>query len=157
MKVGVSALVLTVLCLNANAATLAGRVVKVADGDTITVLDASLTQHRIRLYGIDAPEKKQPFGTVCRGVLASLVAGQQVQVDVRDQDRYGRSIGIVTVGKTDANEKMVDQGCAWAYRKYSTAYLPEEAEARRRGVGLWADKEPTPPWEYRKASRAAGL
>ena len=87
----------------AQALTIEGRVVGVADGDTITVLDNTNTQHKIRLAGIDAPEKKQPFGNVSKKSLSDLVYGKQVSVDYNKQDRYGRTVGKVMAEGVDAN------------------------------------------------------
>lgn len=101
-----------------QAATLTGRVVGVSDGDTITVIDNTNTQFKIRLAGIDAPEKKQAFGQVSKKALSDLVFGKQVNVEYDKQDRYGRTIGKVLVNGTDANLEQVKQGLAWFYRKY---------------------------------------
>lgn len=136
------------------------KVVKVSDGDTITLL-RDRTQIKIRLLGIDAPEKSQPFGEVCRKTLAELVAGKTVRVDIAARDRYGRAIGKVLVGDRDANLAQIEAGCAWHYKQYSrnqTArdrelYSDQELKARREKRGLWRDPRPQAPWEYRKSQR----
>jgi endonuclease YncB( thermonuclease family) len=97
------ALLLTLCCAISQAATITGKVVAVADGDTITVLDANKVQHKIRLGGIDAHEKTQPFGQTCRQSLSDLVYGKTVSVDTDKPDRYGREVGKILVGGMDAN------------------------------------------------------
>lgn len=134
---------------------IAGRVVRVADGDTITVLDAAKTQHKIRLNGIDAPEKKQAFGNVARKHLSLLVADKDVSVTYTKRDRYGRILGTVFVNGKDANLEMLKVGMAWHYKKYdkTPAYAQAEAEARAAKRGLWQDKNPIEPESFRKAKR----
>ena len=153
--------------INTAWADVEGKVVAVTDGDTIKVLDAQKVEHKIRLTGIDAPEKKQPFGTASTKHLASMVAGKQVFVESRKQDRYGRDLGKVwvqpadcpTCGKTlDANYAQVLAGMAWWYRYYAKEqpmedqgrYESAEEEAKARKLGLWADKDPIPPWDWRR-------
>ncbi len=97
----------------ALADTLTGKVVKVADGDSITVLDSTNTQHRIRLQGIDAPEKGQPYGNASRKHLANLVAGKEVTVKWDKRDRYRRIVGLVLVDGHDMNLAQVKTGMAW--------------------------------------------
>lgn len=138
--------------------TLQGKVISVADGDTITILDSHNQQTKIRLYGIDTPEKAQAYGQKAKKFTASLTAGRQVSVKVYDTDRYGRSVGVVYVGRTNVNKAIVRAGYAWQYRKYCKAsfcddWLRLEKSARDSGVGLWRDKNPQPPWEWRKAKR----
>jgi micrococcal nuclease len=128
-----------------------GKVVGISDGDTITVLDASNTRHRIRLNQIDAPEKSQDFGQRSKQSLSDLVFGRNVQVDVSTRDRYGREIGQVLVNGTDANLEQVKRGLAWVYRQYAKdrAYFAAEEAARANRIGLWSQPNPTPPWEFR--------
>lgn len=155
------AIALTALASTSQADNLTGRVVGIADGDTLTLLDASNTQHRIRLAGIDAPEKGQPFGQVCRQSLSDLAYDRMVAVEASKLDRYGRVIGKVLVEDRDANLEQIRRGCGWHYKKYQNeqilsdrlSYGKAEETARVRGVGLWADAEPVPPWEWRKAQR----
>ena len=137
---------------------LTGTVVKVADGDTVTVLDDHYRQHKIRLYGIDTPEKKQAFGRVAGRATASLIAGQVVDVEEIDRDRYGRTVGIIRHNGKVVNRELVKAGYAWVYRQYCKipdckAWLRDEAEAREQRIGLWQDKEPVPPWVWRKKRR----
>ncbi len=137
---------------------LTGKVIKVADGDSITILDNTNTQYRIRLQGIDAPERKQPFGNASRKHLASLVAGKEVTVKWVKRDRYGRIVGFVIVDGHDMNLAQVKTGMAWFYRYYQKElsrenrklYAQAEDEARANKKGLWHDKNPMPPWEWRR-------
>jgi endonuclease YncB( thermonuclease family) len=129
---------------------LTGKVVKVTDGDTITVL-VEKQQIKIRLSAIDAPERGQDFGQKSKEALADLVFGKEVRIETHGKDRYGRTIGDVYVGEIFVNEKMVEDGWAWNYVKYSKsqrlADLEKQARAAKRGV--WAGKSPVPPWVYR--------
>jgi endonuclease YncB( thermonuclease family) len=132
-----------------------GRVVAVADGDTITVLDDAKQQHRIRLAEIDAPEKKQDFGARSKESLAELVFNQRVRVVETARDRYGRTVGVVFAGPQNVNLEQVKRGMAWAYLAYATdpVYAQAENEARRSRLGLWTKPNAVPPWEYRKSVR----
>ena len=125
--------------ISPSSSDLVGRVVKVSDGDTITVLDSSKTQHKIRLQGIDAPEKKQAFGNASRKFLAGLVANREVRVAWSKRDRYQRILGTVFVDGNDANLEMLKAGMAWHYKKYDStpAYVQAESEARAATRGLW--------------------
>jgi Micrococcal nuclease (thermonuclease) homologs len=137
---------------------LQGKVVKVADGDTVTVLDAEKQQHKVRLLGIDAPEKKQAFGQVSKDTLAGMVAGKTVCVAWQKQDQYQRTIGSISVDGVAVNMRMVQLGMAWHYKQYAkeqavadrAAFSAAEAEARANRVGLWADANPVAPWDFRK-------
>ena len=152
---------LAVLTTTSNADTLTGRVVGIADGDTLTLLDATNTQHKIRLSGIDSPEKGQPFGQACKKSLSDLAYDRVVAVESNKLDRYGRVIGKVLVNGQDVNLEQVRRGCGWHYKQYQNeqilddglSYNAAEELARSSRVGLWADHEPMPPWEWRKARR----
>lgn len=140
------------------AGTLSGRVVGVSDGDTITVLDASRQQYKVRLQGIDAPESRQAFGNVSKRGLSDLVAGQQVDVQYQKEDRYGRLLGVVFVGGQDVNLAMVSRGLAWHYTFYQRdqsildrqRYALAQQQAQQAGIGLWRDAQPIPPWDFRR-------
>lgn len=125
------------------------KVVKISDGDTITVLSGK-EQTKVRLYGIDAPEKKQDYGQKSRQFLASLIAGQVVEVEPKGEDRYKRTLGIIRYKDQDINAQMVLNGYAWAYVKYSRIYVDQEKLARENKLGLWQSSNPTPPWVWRK-------
>ena len=146
---------LLLLSFSLFAEEIVGRVVRVADGDTITVLSTSTTQHKIRLHGIDAPEKKQAFGNASRKFLAGLVANREVRVAWSKRDRYQRILGTVFVDGKDVNLEMLKAGYAWHYKKYDStpAYAQAESEARAAKRGLWQEKNPTEPEEFRKAKR----
>lgn len=148
---------LTVLMVNhvAHAAEpFAGRVVGIADGDTLTVL-ADGTPHKIRLAEIDSPEKRQAFGERAKLSLSSLCFNVQVIVSPGKTDRYGRTIARVSCAGTDASLYQVQHGLAWAYTAYLTdpAIATAEQAARESGTGLWGDAEPIQPWLYRKGMR----
>ena len=141
-------------------AELLGRVVGLADGDTLTLLTAERRQVRVRLGEIDTPESRQPYGTRAQQVLSGLVFGKDVRIVVQDTDRYGRTVGRVYTGPQDVNAEMVRQGAAWVYRQYShdAGLLRVEAEAKAARRGLWAlpEAERTAPWEWRAAARNGG-
>jgi micrococcal nuclease len=151
----IMALTLT-FSLVTHAETIEGRVVGVSDGDTLTMLDAGNTQFKIRLAAIDAPEKVQAFGQRGKEQLSDICYGKQASVTVVDTDRYGRTVGEVVCDGTYANEAMIKSGLAWVYRKYAKGYghlYAFEDEAKTAKRGLWADPNPTTPWEWRKAKR----
>jgi len=141
--------------------TLIGKVVAVADGDTITVLDGQQAQHKIRLMGIDCPEKAQPFGQVAKKSLSDQVFDRFVSVEWQKLDRYGRIVGKVLVSGQDANLEQVRRGLAWHFKKYDreqepldrATYSQAEIEARMNNRGLWSDPEPIPPWDWRKIKK----
>lgn len=155
------AFVLFALAGACQAETLYGRVVKIADGDTLTILDGQSVQHKVRLSGIDAPEKVQAFGNVSRQHLATLTFGKQVTVETSKKDRYKRNVGKVVVEGKDANLAQIEAGLAWHYREYAReqshedreSYAAAEESARVAQRGLWRDTQPTPPWAYRKSRR----
>lgn len=139
------------LAVSANAE----RVVKVSDGDTIIVLDASCVQTRVRLWAIDAPEKKQPYGEASRRHLAEKIAGKEVRLEPHGRDRYGRLLAVVWLGDENENLAQVRDGFAWHYVQFAKkAYEYAEAEkaAREKRAGLWNDASPVPPWVYRRRS-----
>jgi endonuclease YncB( thermonuclease family) len=135
--------------------SITGKVVSIADGDTVTVLDQLDEQHRVRLFGIDAPEKSQAFGSRSKQNLADKVFGKMVRVDVVDIDRYGREVGRIYLGDRFINLEQVQDGCAWRYTQYDRRreFAAAEAGAREERRGLWSEAHPTPPWEYRREHR----
>lgn len=137
------------------AAEIQGKVIRVLDGDTIEVLQEKKPV-RIRLANIDAPEKKQAFGSWSTGQLKGLVAAQNVTVAYTETDRYGRVIGrVITKNGIEANRYMVQAGAAWVYGRYNTdKALPDlQRSAQKQKRGLWADSQPVPPWEWRNIKR----
>lgn len=134
-------------------ADISGRIVRVMDGDTVEVLETGNRLTRVRLAGIDAPEKSQPFGQLSRQELSSMVAQRHVAVTGGDTDRYGRLLGTLWLGVTDVNAEQIRKGLAWAYRYHGKPARPDyavlEAEARRQSVGLWSEPGQTEPWRWR--------
>ena len=147
---------LIVLSAGAARADFAGRVVAVHNGDSLTVL-AKDRKVRVRLDGIDAPELSQPYGWAALNALAALCRGKEAKVAERTKDERGRILGTVTCGDTEANAELVKRGLAWVYRAYLPLGSPLyefETSARLMQRGLWHDKDPVPPWEWRKAHAA---
>lgn len=153
--------VLAIAASSCAAEAIVGRVVGISDGDTITVLDDTKTQHKIRLAGIDAPESRQPFGHASKLFLSGLVFDRNVTLDCGKTDRYKRLVCVVMADGHDANLAQVKAGMAWWYRQYQreqtsqqrVEYEVAEATARNGRVGLWQDANPLPPWEWRKVKR----
>jgi micrococcal nuclease len=138
------------------AATLTGKVVRVLDGDTIEVL-VDKKPIRIRLADIDCPEKKQPFGNAAKKYVLEVAAHEIVTVDARSKDRYGRTIGEVFLPSGESlNRLLIRDGYAWHYKKYSKDKTLAELENQARGsrVGLWQDKAPIAPWDWRHKKRS---
>lgn len=150
-----AALALILITFPVSAESLSGKVVGVADGDTLTLLTAEHSQVRVRLAEIDAPEKSQAYGQASKQSLADLCFGKQAEVRVIDTDRYGRTVGRINCNGTDANLTQVQKGLAWAYRKYlhDNVILNAELQAKTARLGLWQDADPTPPWDYRHSAR----
>lgn len=154
-------LTLLVAPFSSYAEQLSGRVIKVADGDTVTVLIAGNKQERIRLSGIDAPEKKQLFGNKSKQALADDIFGKTIVVDWNKRDRYKRIVGKVLLGGEDVNLQQVKRGLAWHYKKYESeqdvtdrsSYANAEYEAQRNRLGLWADPKAIAPWNWRSQKR----
>lgn len=159
-------------CSASSNQPLEGWVTGIADGDTLTVLDAAHKSHKIRLLGIDAPERGQAFGEKSRQSLASLAFRQAVSVDWQGRDAYGRILGRVRVAapdcrqsncpKTlDANLEQVKRGLAWWNKKFADTQFPGDArayeaaerQARAARAGLWSERNPVPPWRWRYANR----
>jgi endonuclease YncB( thermonuclease family) len=141
--------------------TLNGRVVSIADGDRVTVLDANDTQHRIRLEGIDAPESHQAFGEQSRQSLAEMISGKEVTVSYQKTDQYGRLVGKIVLDGKDINLEQVRAGMAWHYKFYENEQTPEDRElyakaeegARSARRGLWQDPNPVEPYQFRKEEK----
>lgn len=135
---------------------LTGKVVSVTDGDTLTLLTPEKKQVKVRLDGIDAPERKQPYGTEAREHLATMVFQKDVKVEVLGKDRYGRTIGKVKAGRVDVNKNMVREGYAWWYQKYAPDRVDlqkAQSLAQKERRGLWASEDgmtPKAPWDFRK-------
>ncbi len=138
--------------------TLQGQVVRVSDGDTVTlqIQDSTI---KIRLAGIDAPEIKMPHGPQAKAHLAALVLGKQVQAIAQKKDRYGRTIATLMLNTKDVNLAMLQAGMAWHYKQYereqskdqASAYSQSEQLAQTAGRGLWSQADAVPPWTWRQA------
>jgi endonuclease YncB( thermonuclease family) len=137
-------------------------VVRVSDGDTVTVLDGLRVQHRIRLAGIDAPEKVQAYGDASKRHLSEMVFGESVTVQYQKHDRYGRIVGKILQDGHDASLEQLRVGLAWHYKQYQreqsradrSAYAEVENAAQQAHAGLWRDPAPVPPWTWRLEQRA---
>lgn len=142
----------------ASANIIHGRVVGVSDGDSVTVIDAKKTQFKIRLAGIDAPEKAQAYGQKAKESLSELVFGKQVDVEWSKQDRYGRTVGKIMLGGIDINLEQIKRGMAWHYKEYQNeqsledrvAYAQSESQAQDKKMGLWRDPAPIQPEVFRQ-------
>lgn len=147
-----------ILCsFSISASAFKAKVVGVSDGDTITVLNSSNQQIKIRLAEIDTPESSQPYGKRSKQQLSDLIFNKTVSVVTSEIDRYGRSIARIYVDVLDVNARMVELGAAWVYRQYSkdkSLYALED-KAINAKIGLWSlpESERTPPWEWRKSRR----
>ena len=130
-------------------------VVGVADGDTLTVLCKGNEKMKIRLSEIDAPEKRQPFGSRSKLSLSNMCLQKKAKIKPQTRDRYGRTVARVICDGVDANEEQVKRGMAWVYDKYvrDQSLYSIQDKARVSKKGLWADNEPIKPWEYRRGNK----
>lgn len=126
-----------------NTPTQAGK----TDGDTIKLLFPGNYQEKVRLYGIDCPEKKQPFGTKAKQFASDMVFGKVVELERINKDRYGRTIGWVTVNGRSLNRALLNAVLAWHYRQYSSdiSLARLERAARNKRIGLWYERQPIAP------------
>ncbi|SJZ90231.1 Endonuclease YncB, thermonuclease family [Cetobacterium ceti] len=148
-------LLLMILLMSTYTFALEGKVIKVADGDTITILDHH-KKVKVRFYGIDAPEKTQEYGMKSKDILDHLLYGKYVNIDVKDIDQYGRTVGIVYYKHKNINVEMVKNGNAWWYKRYSKDNMElaaAEIYAKQEKKGLWEGKNPIAPWKYRKLKK----
>lgn len=129
-----------------------GKVIKIADGDTFTMLFDNGFEVRVRLNGIDSPEKKQAFSKRAKQALSDMIFSKNVRVYYSSKDRYGRVLGEVVVDSLNVNQEMVKQGMAWHFKRYSDDEILAqlEMEARKNRVGLWVDANAVAPWEFRR-------
>ena len=142
---------------SAYAEMLTGKVISVSDGDTITVLDSKKNQLKIRLNGIDAPEKAQPFGQASKINLSSLVFSKEVDISWEKRDRFQRILGKVLLNGQDICLEQIKNGMAWHYRQYQRdqaaedrgSYYLAEKDAREKRIGLWSDDAPIEPSQFR--------
>ena len=151
------AIVFSALSLAIQAATLVGKVVGITDGDTITVLDADKTEHKVRLMGIDAPEKTQDFGDESKKALSNYIYQKEVTVEYKKFDKYKRIVGKVILDKQDVCLAMIEIGLAWHYKDYEKEqsktdrdlYSQAELKAREAKIGLWQDSKAIEPSSFR--------
>lgn len=145
----------------AHAERLAGRVVGIQDGDTLTLLDGNRRELRIRLAGIDAPEARQRYGQAARRALSAEAFGKEASANCPKTDKYGRKVCVVTVGGRDVGLALLEAGAAWHFKAFAQEQSPSdrvryaraEEDARRRRAGLWEDPEAVPPWDWRRGVR----
>jgi len=138
--------------------TFTARVVEVTDGDTYDVRRSDGGTATIRLHGVDAPETRQPYGRAATRAARGYLQGENVRVTVEDVDRYGRIVGSIVVGGADLGALLVGGGHAWHYDRYApnaTELRRLEQQARNAGRGLWAQTQPTPPWNWRRGQRSS--
>lgn len=147
------------ICFNAQAfaeqTQWSGTVVGISDGDTVKVLNEKKKPIKIRLVEIDAPEKNQAFGQQSKQSLSDICFNKQVVVSDNGQDKYKRTLGRLNCAGVDANAEQVKRGLAWAYRQYLTdpSIISLEDTAKASKAGLWADENPTPPWDFRRSKK----
>ncbi len=158
-------ILLSLFCqLSTYAATISGTVVRVVDGDTFHFLPdqpvSGVKVHKnstvtVRMRGIDAPERDQPYGVEAAEHLRNLILQQKIRLEIKDIDRYGRIVGYVWYNGKNINLEQVQAGYAWAYtefldRPYASEFYKAEQQARAERRGLWQQRNPVPPWEWRK-------
>lgn len=140
--------------LSVTSQVLNGIIVKVQDGDTVTLLDSLNQQHKIRLHGIDAPEKGQDFSNKSKDYISSLISGKYVTVETKGKDQYKRILGVIYLGEMNINAQMIRSGYAWNYfyskDKY---YIKLQEEAKNNNIGLWSQPNPIDPYYFRKNKR----
>lgn len=137
--------------LNLGSSTIKGKVIKITDGDSITILTNANRQVKIRLNGIDCPERGQDFGTKAANLTKKLCTGKIVIVDSIGTDRYRRVLGVVWVDTVNVNEELMRNGLAWRYKyNKSEHYLQLEQKARKQKLNIWSMKNPVAPWDFRK-------
>lgn len=156
MNKTLSLLFLCLLFTVAAVAQITGKVVGIADGDSFTLLTSDNKQLKIRLHGIDCPEKKAPFGQQAKTFTSDLIFGKYVTIKQTAKDRYRRTVAIVYLpdGRI-LNEELLKAGMAWHYRQHdkNPRWSKMEQQARIAKRGLWQAPHPEPPWEYRKQNK----
>lgn len=135
-----------------------GIAVRVKDGDTLVFREKNGYKYNVRLYGIDTPEKSQPYGPQATGILKELVNNKNLVLRVYGEDRYKRKLAKVYVDGRDINATLLAKGAAWHYKKYDkssdySSYASLEAKAKHEKKGLWNKDKPIPPWKYRQSKK----
>lgn len=148
-------IIFLILVFPIGASAWTGKCVSIADGDTISILHEGRAE-KIRLYGIDCPEKGQPFGTRAKQFTSEMAFGKIVEVKPTVIDKYGRTVAWVYVNGTCLNKELLKAGLAWHYKQYSSDYdlALAELDAREKKLGLWSEPNPTPAWDWRHGVRA---
>jgi micrococcal nuclease len=156
-RLAAAAAVVASLAATAAGADFTGRVVSVADGDSLTLRNGT-REIQVRLWGIDAPEHGQPWSKRAREALAARALRRDARVVERGIDAYGRTLARVSVDGTDLAEAQLRDGWAWVFRRYTDdpGFVALEADARASRRGLWADRDPEPPWRFRERAKSAG-
>lgn len=159
MKKIIISLIAILIMIPAFCFAIEGKAVGVSDGDTITILTQEKQQIKVRLYGIDCPESHQDYGQKAKQFTSGLVFGKTVDLETVDQDRYGRSVGVVKVEGKTLNEELLKNGFAWFYGQYCKRpecgqWKQYEEQARSSNTGLWAGKDPVAPWDFRHGNKA---
>lgn len=131
------------------------KIIKIYDGDTITALTSKKEKIKIRLYGIDAPELKQPFGKASKRHLIDLISNKSLNINEKGKDKYGRTLAVLYSGDQDINAQMVIDGYAWAYDKFSKDYVVFQQNAQALKKGLWIDKDVVRPSDFRKLKKSS--
>ncbi len=145
-------IILLLISNNLLSLELKGKIIHISDGDTVHLLTDKKEKIKIRLNDIDAPESKQAFGNKSKENLKKYIYQKNVVVEYKNKDRYGRILGTIYLNNKDINLQQVKDGYAWVYRQYSkkSEYYKAEETARKMRIGLWFDKNPIEPWEFRK-------
>nr|DAR26794.1 MAG TPA: nuclease-like protein [Caudoviricetes sp.] len=131
------------------------KIIKIYDGDTITALTSQKEKIKIRLYGIDAPELKQPFGKASKRHLIDLISNKSLNINEKGKDKYGRTLAVLYNGDQDINAQMVADGYAWAYDKFSKDYVAFQQNAQALKKGVWIDKDVVRPSDFRKLKKSS--
>ena len=131
------------------------KIIKIYDGDTITALTSQKEKIKIRLYGIDAPELKQPFGKASKRHLIDLISNKSLNINEKGKDKYGRTLAVLYNGDKDINAQMVIDGYAWAYDKFAKDYVAFQQNAQSLKKGLWIDKYAVRPSDFRKLKKSS--
>ena len=133
-----------------------GKVVKIKDGDTVVILDTDFKQHTIRVADIDCPEKGQPFGKAAKQFTSNEIFGKEVVIDVKNTDKYGRTVGYILYDTKNLSLELLKKGLAWHYKYYSNdiSMSKLENEAKKNKIGLWAGMNPVNPHDWRKGNQS---
>ena len=145
-------IILLLISNNLLSLELKGKIIHISDGDTVHLLTDNKEKIKIRLNDIDAPESKQAFSNKSKENLKNYIYQKNVVVEYKNKDKYKRVLGTIYYQNRDINLQQVKDGYAWVYKKYSKNpnYFKAEKDARNKRLGLWYDKKPIEPWEFRK-------